>query len=256
MADDADRRRHHRAARPEAASGRRPLSRDVSRPRAATPTAARAPPRSISCWRAASARTGIASMRSRVWHYYAGSALTLAIADDDGARSVRLGPDLAAGEVPQADRAGAGLAGGRKHRRLDAGRLHGRAGISISRNSNWRRTVGSRVNSCHSGKWVFPPPRSVQGSSGRFSERRCREFPIAPTPDPSPPPDARRGTAKRSATFPLTSFSIVDGFLPDHILCRDQPAAGDQHRGDRDARRSGLAKPARIRNAVESSGVA
>jgi predicted cupin superfamily sugar epimerase len=37
-----------------------------------------------------------------VWHYYAGHALTLQIADDDGSRSVRLGPDLAAGEVPQA----------------------------------------------------------------------------------------------------------------------------------------------------------
>jgi predicted cupin superfamily sugar epimerase len=37
-----------------------------------------------------------------VWHYYAGSPLTLQIADGDGIRTVRLGPDLAAGEVPQA----------------------------------------------------------------------------------------------------------------------------------------------------------
>ena len=37
-----------------------------------------------------------------VWHYYAGSALALQIAGDGGRRSVRLGPDLAAGEVPQA----------------------------------------------------------------------------------------------------------------------------------------------------------
>jgi hypothetical protein len=37
-----------------------------------------------------------------IWHYYAGSALTLRIAGDGGSRSVRLGPDLAAGEVPQA----------------------------------------------------------------------------------------------------------------------------------------------------------
>ena len=36
------------------------------------------------------------------WHYYAGSALILQIADDDGRRSVRLGADLAAGEQPQA----------------------------------------------------------------------------------------------------------------------------------------------------------
>jgi hypothetical protein len=37
-----------------------------------------------------------------IWHYYAGSPLTLQIADEIGQRSVRLGPDLAAGEVPQA----------------------------------------------------------------------------------------------------------------------------------------------------------
>jgi predicted cupin superfamily sugar epimerase len=37
-----------------------------------------------------------------IWHYYAGSALVLQIADDGDSRSVRLGPDLAAGEVPQA----------------------------------------------------------------------------------------------------------------------------------------------------------
>jgi hypothetical protein len=37
-----------------------------------------------------------------VWHFYAGSALTLQIADESGPRSIRLGPDLAAGEVPQA----------------------------------------------------------------------------------------------------------------------------------------------------------
>jgi uncharacterized protein len=36
------------------------------------------------------------------WHYYAGSALVLRTADDGGQRIVRLGPDLAAGEVPQA----------------------------------------------------------------------------------------------------------------------------------------------------------
>jgi len=36
------------------------------------------------------------------WHYYAGHALTLRIVDSKGKRSVKLGPDLAAGEVPQA----------------------------------------------------------------------------------------------------------------------------------------------------------
>jgi predicted cupin superfamily sugar epimerase len=36
------------------------------------------------------------------WHYYAGDTLTLQIADDHGQRIVKLGADLAAGEVPQA----------------------------------------------------------------------------------------------------------------------------------------------------------
>ena len=37
-----------------------------------------------------------------IWHYYAGQALTLKIADDDGQWSFRLGANLAAGEQPQA----------------------------------------------------------------------------------------------------------------------------------------------------------
>jgi predicted cupin superfamily sugar epimerase len=36
------------------------------------------------------------------WHYYAGSALALKIADDDGQWSFKLGANLAAGEQPQA----------------------------------------------------------------------------------------------------------------------------------------------------------
>ena len=37
-----------------------------------------------------------------IWHYYAGSTLTLQISEGSGQHSIRLGPDLAAGEVPQA----------------------------------------------------------------------------------------------------------------------------------------------------------
>jgi predicted cupin superfamily sugar epimerase len=37
-----------------------------------------------------------------IWHYYAGDALTLKIADDDGQWSFKLGPNIAAGEQPQA----------------------------------------------------------------------------------------------------------------------------------------------------------
>jgi hypothetical protein len=36
------------------------------------------------------------------WHYYAGAALALHIADGGNERTIRLGPDIAAGEVPQA----------------------------------------------------------------------------------------------------------------------------------------------------------
>jgi predicted cupin superfamily sugar epimerase len=36
-----------------------------------------------------------------VWHYYAGSALKLQIVDGSGTRSLRLGPDLTSGEMPQ-----------------------------------------------------------------------------------------------------------------------------------------------------------
>jgi hypothetical protein len=39
---------------------------------------------------------------AEVWHYYAGDTLTLHIADESGTRAVRLGLDLATGDVPQA----------------------------------------------------------------------------------------------------------------------------------------------------------
>ena len=39
---------------------------------------------------------------SEVWHWYAGAPLSLTLADAQGRRGIRLGPDLAAGERPQA----------------------------------------------------------------------------------------------------------------------------------------------------------
>ena len=36
------------------------------------------------------------------WHYYAGAPLTLQISDDAGMRTLRLGADIARGELPQA----------------------------------------------------------------------------------------------------------------------------------------------------------
>jgi predicted cupin superfamily sugar epimerase len=37
-----------------------------------------------------------------VWHHYAGDPLTLSISDHEGTRTIQLGPDVAAGEAPQA----------------------------------------------------------------------------------------------------------------------------------------------------------
>ena len=37
-----------------------------------------------------------------IWHHHAGNALSLQVADGSGTRTIRLGPDLTAGEVPQA----------------------------------------------------------------------------------------------------------------------------------------------------------
>lgn len=39
---------------------------------------------------------------AEAWHWYAGAPLVLTIADAEGCRRVRLGPDLAGGERPQA----------------------------------------------------------------------------------------------------------------------------------------------------------
>ena len=63
-----------------------------------------------------------------VWHYYAGDALALQIADGNGQRSVRLG---AIWPPAKSRRRSCRLRRGSppKHRRLDAGRLHRRAGI-------------------------------------------------------------------------------------------------------------------------------
>ena len=113
----------------EAASRRRALSRDVSRCRASTPTAA---PHSTAIYflLARGERSHWHRIDAvEIWHYYAGAPLTLRIADGDGQRTLQLGADLAAGEVPQGDRAAARLAGRGEHRRLDAGRLHRGAGI-------------------------------------------------------------------------------------------------------------------------------
>ena len=70
--------------------------------RAATPMDVRARRRSISCWRAMSGRIGIALMLSKSGIITPAARCLLQIADGDGRRALTLGPDLAAGEVPQA----------------------------------------------------------------------------------------------------------------------------------------------------------
>lgn len=64
-----------------------------------------------------------------IWHYHAGDALTLRIADDSGERAIRLGPDLNAGEQPQAVVPAHAWQAAESTRRLDAGRLYGGARI-------------------------------------------------------------------------------------------------------------------------------
>ena len=68
-----------------------------------------------------------------IWHYYAGAPLKLEVVDGAKEEIVRLGADIHAGEVPQVHGAGARLAGGGILRRLDAGRLHGRARLCLRR---------------------------------------------------------------------------------------------------------------------------
>ena len=64
-----------------------------------------------------------------VWHWHAGAPLELEIANDKGRERIRLGCDLAGGRASAGYRSGSRLAGGALARRLDAGRLHGGAGL-------------------------------------------------------------------------------------------------------------------------------
>ena len=127
----ADRRRHHRAARAQAASRGRPLSRDV--PRRAPDADGRPRSTAIYFLLARGERSHWHRVDAvEVWHYYAGAPLMLEIAamtapiERRHARARPRGRRAAAGVVPARR-----LAGGRKPRRLDAGRLHGRAGLRV-----------------------------------------------------------------------------------------------------------------------------
>ena len=70
---------------------------------------------------------------AEVWHYYAGSALQLEMAASGHGpiERVTLGAEPRGRRAPAGGGPGACMAGGREPRRLDAGGLHGRAGIRV-----------------------------------------------------------------------------------------------------------------------------
>ena len=86
-----------------------------------------------------------------IWHWHAGAPLKLSLAATDAGpvTEVILGADLAKGERPARRRAAASLAGRRDPRRLDAGRLHGRARLRLRRLPPRRpRLAAGRLTHC------------------------------------------------------------------------------------------------------------
>ena len=70
---------------------------------------------------------------SEVWHWHGGDAMELRVAPFGGgpATTIRLGPDLAAGERPQGGRAAGRLADCATDRHVVACRMHGGPGIPV-----------------------------------------------------------------------------------------------------------------------------
>ena len=130
MALADDRRRHHRAAR---IASRIRKAGIIARPFAMpAPTPMDARSTAIYFLLARGERSHWHRVDAvEIWHYYAGSALTLRIADDGGAAAFQARPRSRRRRTAAGDRAGACLAIRRKQRRLDAGRLHRRAGIRV-----------------------------------------------------------------------------------------------------------------------------
>ena len=79
-----------------------------------------------------------------IWHYYAGAALTLRIADEGGQRTRHARPRSCGRRTAAGDRAG--RTPGRQRRAPATGRWSAAPWRrdSSSRSSNWRRRVGSR----------------------------------------------------------------------------------------------------------------
>ena len=151
-----------------------------------------------------------------VWHYYAGASLTLQIADDGGQRRVKLGPDLAAGEVPQA----------------------------IVPPHAWQAAESS-------GDWTLVGCTVAPGFE-------FAKFELAPKGW------SHRGMGARRIGAMPRAGDLIAGTLalptPDFVRtpCPSPRSSRRRRSGPRRSRcvAVGLAKPARIRNAVDSSGVA
>ena len=155
-----------------------------------------------------------------IWHYYAGQALSLQIADDSGQRSVRLGPDLAAGEVPQAI-------------------VPIKAWQAAESTGDWT-LVGCTV----APGFDFCKIRACRtGQTPRLAARDLI------SPSSSPVCNCTSGKRRLARTrndvqrFPIISLAAIEP--PPAISTAASAIVA-----------LGLAKPATIRNAVESSGVA
>jgi predicted cupin superfamily sugar epimerase len=70
---------------------------------------------------------------AELWHWHGGAPLLLEIKDGETRREYRLGPDWHEGRPPACSRAGESLAERAQSRGLDAGRLHGGAGLRLLR---------------------------------------------------------------------------------------------------------------------------
>ena len=136
------------------------------------------PPPSISCCGAGEVSRWHRVDAAEVWHWYAGAPLALTIADDGG-------PAHAPARAPTSPPASARrrscrprLAAGRKPRRLDAGRLHGGAGLRVlglrdgaGRASSRRERPAGIGRSRKSLQSAAPPARRPGGTPPRVALR-------------------------------------------------------------------------------------
>ena len=114
---------------------------------------------------------------AEVWHWHAGSPLKLRINSGGATKTLRLGPDLAAGERPQAVVPAYAWQAAESNRRLDAGRLHGRAGLPVREIRAGATGLGAGLNPVHCGVPVTGR-RNPPVQHGRV-ERRQRFYAVS-----------------------------------------------------------------------------